>query len=85
MKEDLELHGDRYEWLLTAFYATYIVRPPDGSAGRVREMLTCMQAFSMADFVLESLSGTQICFVLRDWVWLLLFLRGRRKLTAFFL
>jgi len=25
MKEDLALSGDKYEWVLTAFYITYIV------------------------------------------------------------
>jgi len=25
MKEDLDLRGDRYEWLLSVFYVTYIV------------------------------------------------------------
>ncbi|KAI9733920.1 MAG: hypothetical protein M1834_002575 [Cirrosporium novae-zelandiae] len=28
MKEDLNLHGDRYEWLLTIFYISYIIFEP---------------------------------------------------------
>lgn len=29
MTEDLELTSSNYEWVLTAFYMTYIVRTPE--------------------------------------------------------
>jgi hypothetical protein len=66
MKEDLELSGDRYEWLLTAFYITYIVR--FSAMLYTAEQLLIVAAFPMDDSLLEGLCRAYLGHLLRSWV-----------------
>jgi hypothetical protein len=55
MKEDLDLSNDRYEWLLTSFYITYIVR--FSAIPHTVQQVLIVVAFPMDDSVLEGVSG----------------------------
>jgi len=58
MKEDLDLSGDRYEWLLSAFYVTYIVSGPLHRWRNREHSADRLPALSMVHAAVEGVSST---------------------------